>query len=117
MSHFSTLRSKLTNADLLKTSLLDLGMTVKTNDKVRGLCHQTVHADIVVVLDGECDLGWSRRPDGSFAVVADLWGVAKQHNLTKLMNAVNQKYAVNQTLASVKRPGLQHANVKLLLQE
>lgn len=116
MSHFSTLRSKLTDAELLKTSLLDLGMTVKTQDKVRGLCHQTIDADIVVVLDGECDLGWSRSPDGSFAVVGDLWGIAKKHNLANLMTAVNQKYAINKTLAAVKRPGLQQANVKLLLQ-
>jgi hypothetical protein len=116
MSHFSTLQSKLTNGELLQTSLHDLGMTVKTNARVRGLCGQSVHADIMVVLDGECDLGWSRRSDGSFALVADLWGVARRHDVAKLMTAVNQKYAVNQTLAAVKRPGLQQATVKLQLQ-
>lgn len=116
MSHFSTLRSKLTDAEILKASLRDLGMTVKTNADVRGLCNQAIPADIVVVLDGDCDLGWSRNADGSFAIVADVWGVAKNHNLERLMSAINQKYAVNNTLASVKRPGLQNANVKLLVQ-
>lgn len=114
MSHFSTLRSKLTDAEILQTSLRDLGMTVKNNTQVRGLCGQAVPAEIVVVLEGDCDLGWSRNSDGSFGLVADLWGVAKQHNLTDLMNAVNQKYAVNKTLSAVKRPGLQSADVKLV---
>ena len=117
MSHFSTLRSKLTDAEILKAALQDLGMTVKTNAEVRGLCHQTRPADLVVVLDGDCDLGWLRQADGSLAIVADLWGVAKKHNLDKLIGAVNQKYAVKQTLSAVKRPGLQTANVKLLVQD
>ncbi|MBD1997722.1 DUF1257 domain-containing protein [Leptolyngbya sp. FACHB-541] len=116
MSHFSTLRSKLTDAEILKASLQDLGIEVKTNTGVRGLCNQTVQADIVAVLDGDCDLGWLRHSDGSLAIIADLWGVAKKHDLTKLMDVVNQKYAINKTLAEVKRPGLQHANVKLSLQ-
>ena len=42
--------------------------------------------------------------------------MAKKHNQTELINAINQKYAVNKTLAEVKRPGLQNANVKLVLQ-
>jgi hypothetical protein len=43
-------------------------------------------------------------------------GVAKKHNQTELINSINQKYAVNRTLADVKRPGLSNANVKLVLQ-
>ncbi|MEM7771583.1 MAG: enoyl-CoA hydratase-related protein, partial [Cyanobacteria bacterium P01_A01_bin.37] len=50
-------------------------------------------------------------------LIADLWGVAKKHNQTELINSINQKYAVNKTLAEVKRPGLQNANVKLVLQK
>ncbi|MEM6446407.1 MAG: DUF1257 domain-containing protein, partial [Cyanobacteria bacterium P01_D01_bin.123] len=46
---------------------------------------------------------------------ADLWGVAKKHNQTELINSINQKYAVNKTLTEVKRPGLQQANVKLMV--
>lgn len=117
MSHFSTLRSKLTDAEMLKAALRDLGMTFKTNANVRGLCNESVPADIVLVLDGDCDLGWSRSADGSFAIVADLWGLAKHYNLEKLLGSINQKYAVNQTLSSVKRPGLQNANVKLMVQD
>ena len=115
MSHFSTLRTKITDAEVLKSSLRDLGVKVKTNDYVRGYNGQQVRADIVAVLQGEYDLGWSSNTDGTFDLIADLWGVAKKHNQTELINSINQKYAVNKTLSDVKRPGLQNANVKLVL--
>jgi len=117
MSHFSTLRTKITDAEVLKSSLADLGINVKSEADVRGYNGQRVRADIVAVLEGEYDLGWSRNSDGSFDLIADLWGVAKKHNQTELINAINQKYAVNKALAEVKRPGLQNANVKLVVQK
>ncbi len=116
MSHFSTLRTKITDAAVLKSSLSDLGVTVKSEANIRGYNGQNVRADIVAVLEGDYDIGWSRNADGSFDLIADLWGVAKKHNQTELINSINQKYAVNKTLAEVKRPGLQNANVRLVLQ-
>lgn len=116
MSHFSTLRTKITDAETLKASLRDLGISAKTNADVRGYNGQRVRADLVAVLDGEYDLGWSRNTDGTFDLIADLWGVAKKHNQTELINAINQKYAVNKTLSEVKQRGLQNANVKLIVQ-
>lgn len=115
MSHFNTLRSKLTDVEILKDSLRNLGFVVQTDAVVRGSDSQCARADVVAVLEGGYDLGWSRNVDGSFDLIADLWGVAKKHNMAKLINSINQKYAVNQTLAVVKRPGLQKANVKLML--
>jgi hypothetical protein len=70
----------------------------------------------VAKLEGEYDLGWSQNADGTFDLIADLWGVAKKHNQTELINSINQKYAVTKTLAEVQRPGLNNANVKLVLQ-
>jgi Protein of unknown function (DUF1257) len=105
MSHFSTLRTKITDAEILKNSLKDLGINVKTVADIRGYNGQRVKADIVATLEGEYDLGWSRNNDGSFDLIADLWGVAKKHNQTELINAINQKYAVNKTLSEVRRSG------------
>ncbi len=116
MSHFSTLRTKITDSVILTNSLRDLGINVKTNAEVRGYNGQQVRADIVAVLEGEYDLGWSENSDGTFDLIADLWGVAKKHNQTELINSINQKYAVNKTLSEVKQRGLQNANVKLVLQ-
>jgi ABC-type transport system substrate-binding protein len=117
MSHFSTLRTKITDAEILKNSLRDLGINVKTETDMRGYQGQRVRADIVAMLEGDYDLGWSRNSDGSFDLIADLWGVAKKHNQTELINSINQKYAVNKTLSEVQqRGGLQNANVTLVLQ-
>ena len=116
MSHFSTLRTKIGDAEILVNSLRDIGINVQTNADVRGYNGQRVRADIVAILEGEYDLGWSENSDGTFDLIADLWGVAKKHNQTELINSINQKYAVNKTLSEVKQRGLQNANVKLVLQ-
>lgn len=117
MSHFQTLRSKLTDAELLKSSLCELGITVRTNAEVRGAGCQRVHADVVAVLDGGYDLGWSHNADGSLDLIADLWGVAKKHNMAELLSSINQRYMLNKTLMAVQQPGLQNANVKVRLQK
>lgn len=117
MSHFSTLRTKITDSEVLQSSLRDLGIPVNTDAAVRGYNGQQIHADIVATLEGEYDLGWTRNSDGSFDLIADLWGVAKKHNQTELINSINQKYAVNKTLSEVKQRGLNNANVKLVLQK
>ncbi|MGB0560737.1 MAG: DUF1257 domain-containing protein [Spirulinaceae cyanobacterium] len=116
MSHFSTLRTKITDVVTLQTSLQALGITTKTNADVRGYHGQHVRADLVAVLEGDYDLGWSANSDGTYDLIADLWGVAKKHNQTELINAINQKYAVNKTLAEVQQRGLNNANVKLVVQ-
>lgn len=61
MSHFNTLRSKLTDIEILKESLYNPGFIVQTDAVVRGSNGQQVWADIVAVLEGGYDLGWSRK--------------------------------------------------------
>jgi hypothetical protein len=104
--HFSTLRTKITDAEILVKSLQDLGIIVKREADVRGSSSQRVRVDIVAVLEGDYDLGWIRNTDGSFDLIADLWGVAQKHSQTELINSINQKYAVNKTLKEVKERGL-----------
>lgn len=101
--HFSTLRTKFTDEEILKATLRELGITVKTYADVRGYDGQRVRADVVAVLEGEYDIGFARNSDGSFDLVADLWGLAEKHNQTELINSIHQKYTVNKTLAEVKQ--------------
>jgi hypothetical protein len=117
LSHFRTLRTKLTDAEVLIATLRELGIYAQINANVRGFNSQQVQADIVAVLEGEQDIGWSRNANGSFDMIADLPGVARENDLNKLLGLINQKYAVNKTLAQVKQSGLQNANVLLVLQE
>jgi hypothetical protein len=88
-SHFSTLRTKVTDADVLISSLQDLGITVRTDAEVRGYNGQRVRADVVAVLEGEYDIGWSRNSNGSFDLITDLRGLAKKYqNQTDLINCI-----------------------------
>lgn len=116
MSHFRSFPTKLTDAEILLTTLRDLGIRAITDHTVRGVNGQQVHADIVAVLEGECDLGWSRNADGSFDLITDLPGVTIKHNQAQLISSINQKYAVNKTLSQIKQSGLQNANVRLVVQ-
>ncbi len=97
-NHFSTFRTRITNPQILKLSLEQLGHTVKMDAEVRGYAGQRVRADIVAILEGDYDIGWSRNADGRFDLIAYVWGVAIKHNQTQLMNSINQRYAVNVTL-------------------
>ncbi|MEP0781057.1 DUF1257 domain-containing protein [Microcoleus sp. ZQ-A2] len=96
--HVSRFRTKLTNAEILKTSLQQLGFTVKTNADVRGYMGQRVRADIVAILEGDYDLGWIRNPDDSFDFIGDLGGVSDSYDQTELILSIMQQYALNKTL-------------------
>ncbi|MBD2249029.1 DUF1257 domain-containing protein, partial [Nostoc sp. FACHB-888] len=80
MSHFRSFPTKLTDAQILKATLLDLGLRVITDGFVRGVNGQLTHADVIAVLEGECDIGWSSNVDGTFDFIADVPGVAIKHN-------------------------------------
>lgn len=96
---FTTLRTKITNFEIFKQSLRDLGLNVKVDADVRGSEGIKTRADIVAVLEGSCDIGWLRNGDGSYDIIADREGISQRHNSTELINSINQKYAINKTLA------------------
>ncbi|MBW4577597.1 MAG: DUF1257 domain-containing protein [Aphanothece sp. CMT-3BRIN-NPC111] len=98
--HFSTLRTRFTDAEILKTSLQQLGFIVKTDAYVRGYMGQRVRADVVAILKGEYDLGWKRNSDGVFDLIGDLGGVSDLYNQTELINSIIQQYAINNTLTN-----------------
>lgn len=105
MSHFSTIKTQITDAQILIRSLQDLGFVVQTQAQVRGHNGLRLQAEVVAVLPGHYDLGWTSNSDGTYDLVADLWGVAKQHNQQQLLDAINQKYAVNKTIGEINRLG------------
>jgi hypothetical protein len=97
--HFSCFRTKLTDTEILKTSLEELGFIVKTNADVRGYRGQRVPADVVAVLEGDYDLGWSWNPNGTFDLICDIGGVSEVYDQTKLIGSIIRQYALNKTLA------------------
>jgi len=105
MSHFSILPTRITDAETLRLSLMDLGLTVKTHAAVRGDRCQQIDAEVVAVLPGDYDLGWTRNAEGSFDLVGDLWGVARKHNPTDLINRINSRYALHKAMEQVRLSG------------
>jgi hypothetical protein len=65
-----------------------LGITLRTDADIRGYSGQKVRADIVAVLEGEYDIGWSLNSDGSYDFIADLGGVCERYDLTNLINCI-----------------------------
>lgn len=98
LSRFSNLRTKITDAEILKASLRQMGITVKTNSVVRSFIGAQVRCDIVAVLDGRCDMGWLRDSEGSFNLVADIWGLSYEGKAAELISNINHKYADSKTL-------------------
>lgn len=97
-SHFSTLRTKITDAELLKSALRDLGIEVKTNHYIRGYKGQRMPADIVAVLRGEYDIGWLRNSDGTYDLCAELAGISQGYSQTELFNLINYIYPFKKIL-------------------
>jgi Protein of unknown function (DUF1257) len=100
----------------LKTTLKDLGIRVIVDGTVRGVNGQQVRANIVAVLQGECDIGWTRNTDGTFDFIADMPGVAIKHNQAQLIHSINQKYAIIDTPLP-KGEGILHSSSALALPE
>jgi Protein of unknown function (DUF1257) len=91
---FSILRTQITDLDVLITALQELEFLVKIGAEVRGY-YSDKHANLVAVLEGDCDLGWvenTNNSDGTFDLILDLWGVSKYHKFEPLIATINQKY-------------------------
>jgi hypothetical protein len=100
-NYFNTIRTRITDFQLLQLTLEQLGLLVKLNAEVRGDWGRQVRADIVAVLDGNYDIGWSRNKDSTFDMITYLPGVTEPHGL-KLINSINTQYFLN---ASSTDPG------------
>jgi len=90
--HFSIVHTRLKNADILKTSLKKLGFVVKKNAEIRGSMGKKVPADIVVILNGDYDLGWKLNANNTFDAICDFAGISELYNLTELINSIVAQY-------------------------
>ncbi|MBI3590333.1 MAG: DUF1257 domain-containing protein [Candidatus Melainabacteria bacterium] len=105
MSHFSIIKTQVTDIEILAQSLNELGMEIKFNSEIRGHNGLKIQAEIVAILPGHYDIGWSKNPDGTYDLIADLWGISKQHNQQELINSINQRFAVNKTIQEIQKSG------------
>jgi hypothetical protein len=110
MSHFSTIKTKLYDRDLLAQSLNDMGVqnvfvAEETNSlPVRGYKGQTQDADIVVQQDNGHDIGF--RFNGiEYELVSDLqfWKQGLPKDL--FLKRIAQRYSVNKVKQAAEEAG------------
>lgn len=84
----NVLRTRLTDPQALIRSLNHLDIPVKLEADVRA-GNIKVKADIVAVLKGSSDIGWSKHSDGSYNSILDLCNTSRTYNLTEFMYCIN----------------------------
>jgi Protein of unknown function (DUF1257) len=92
--HFSKLRTKITDVEVLISALEELGFSVETDAEVRG-GSKPRRASVVAVLEGNCDLGFienSNNIDGTFDLIVDLWGLSKLYKPNITIHSIFDKY-------------------------
>ena len=94
MSHFTKIKSKITDKVFLKKAISDMELEYQEGKlKAKGWLWKKEKADIVIPTKSGYDIGF-RFNGETYDVVAD-WDSIKDVNQTTFMNTLNQRYAYN----------------------
>jgi hypothetical protein len=110
MSHFSTIKTKLYDRDLLAKTLGDMGVqnvivAEDTNSlPVRGYKGQRQNADIVVQQDNGHDIGF-RFNGNEYELVSDLQFWQQKIPQENFLNQIAQRYSVNKVKQAAEEAG------------
>jgi hypothetical protein len=102
MSHFTTIKVKIKNGEILHQVLQELGYQIELNTNVRGYRGETTKAEYVIRQSHGYDLGF-RRQGENYELVADFW--ATKINLQEFINRIIQKYAHKTLMSSIQSEG------------
>ena len=95
MSHFSKIKTKLYDRNILKKSLSDLKLEwTEQNQQIAGYQKQTHDAEIIVKQSNNYDIGFKWN-GVEYELVTDLMFWAQPYSVDKFLNQINQRYAYN----------------------
>ena len=95
MSHFSKIKTKLYDRNILKKSLSDLKLEwTEQNQQIVGYQKQTHDAEIIVKQSNNYDIGFKWN-GVEYELVTDLMFWAQPYSVDKFLNQINQRYAYN----------------------
>ena len=95
MSHFSKIKTKLYDRNILKKSLSDLKLEwTEQNQQIVGYQKQTHYAEIIVKQSNNYDIGFKWN-GVEYELVTDLMFWAQPYSVDKFLNQINQRYAYN----------------------
>ncbi len=105
MSHFTKIKTKLYNFEILKKSLSDLNIQWTSDTlEVRGYKGQRQSAELVIEQKNQHDIGfkWNGK---EYELVTDLMFWSQPYSVDKFLNQVNQRYAYNSILQISEKEG------------
>jgi hypothetical protein len=112
VSHLSILPTVLRDAELLSTSLRDLGHIPHRGGQLVGFAGEPTSVDVWIELPDAEQLGWCRGKDGSLALVGDLQRLSQSRSLPSLLGTITRRYAALEALAQASQ-GFSSATVEL----
>jgi len=108
MSHWSTIKTQITDKEILIKTLTDLGYKVETDGIVNGYRGAKIPAEVLINTETPYNIGFSRQTSNCYEFIMDVWGV-ELHNptikSTEFIKSVNRKYAENKAHATLKKYG------------
>ena len=105
MSHFTKLKTKLTDPAVLRQALLDLGYEVSRGAvQVRGYGGSTRSAELAVKTGSDYGIGFVKE-GSSYSILADWWQVNRDSSIEEhsFTQKLTQRYSYLKVLAEVKR--------------
>ena len=103
MSHFTTIKVQIKNAEVLTNVLAELGHQVEVNTQVRGYEGDRTNAEYVIRRSNGYDIGFRKDGDDNYELIADFWGVGI--NQAQFVNEIQQKYAHKMLLTTAESQG------------
>lgn len=110
MSHFSRLKTKFKNREILMECLKEMGYQIQEGGFIRGY-HGQQAVDLAIQVKKGYGIGFVRNEDGTYDMVADWWGVKgvdDQQLLSTLqdrVNAIQRKYTLQMVLEQTQKQG------------
>ena len=104
MSHFTTIKTKITHKDYLKKALTDLGYSYQEgNVKIGGYSGNTAAEIKIAAGNSGYDIGF-RLNNQVYDVVADWWGI-RNINREQFLQSINQRYAYHAAKDKLEEQG------------
>jgi hypothetical protein len=93
VSHFTTIKTKLTEKKYILKALSDLGLAFQVgNLKIRGYKNKLMYVDIKISTNNpDFDLGFRKRGE-TYDLIADWWGI-KDIDKNDFLLQIHQRYA------------------------
>jgi hypothetical protein len=110
MSHFSQVKTRLTDKTILKKALTQMGFTIVEEEKpveVRGFFGASIPAEFKILTKTHYDIGFVKTEDGSYEVVGDweLLPSVSQIERDIFLPKLKREYAVTAIQDLAKKQG------------